>query len=116
MITNSKITIYHKSTDSTTRDIKWTRYNYDYAWVFNSNKAVMNKGYDDANNIAVRIPYEQNTSLSINNFAIGDIIVKGKVETNIETQQDLSGYEVFNITSINNNNFGSSQHIHLGGR
>ena len=116
MITNSKLTIYHKTFDKTTRNPKWTRYNYDNVWFFGGKGAGVYKGYDNANDVEIRIPYDQNASLSIDNFAIGDIIVQGKLETNIDTQQDLSNYLIYNITSINDNNFGSNQHIHLGGR
>ena len=115
MITNSSLTISHKSLDTTTHYEKWTRYNYDKVWFFGGKGAGINKGYDNANDVQVRIPYELNSNLSISNFAIGDIIVKGSLTTNIETQQDLSNYDIYNITSINNNNFGNNQHIHLGG-
>ena len=54
--------------------------------------------------------------LNISDFAIGDIIVQGTLENDIETQQDLDNYLIYNITSINNNNFGSNKHIHLGGK
>ena len=117
MITNSKVTIYHMSgLDTSTQLEKWTRYNYDNAWFFGGKGAGINKGYDNANDVQVRIPYNQNSGLNINNFAIGDIIVQGKLETDISTQDDLSSYQIYNITSINNNNFGNSQHIHLGGK
>ena len=115
MITNSSVTIYHKSLDATTHLEKWTRYNYSKVWFFGGKGAGINKGYDNANDVQVRIPYDQNT-VNINDFAIGDIIVEGTLETDIETQQDLEDYLVYNITSINNNNFGNNQHIHLGGR
>jgi len=117
MITNSKVTIYHMSgLDTATHFEKWTRYNYDNAWFFGGKGAGINKGYDNANDVQVRIPYNQNNGLNINNFAIGDIIVQGKLETDITTQDDLSSYQIYNITSINNNNFGNNQHIHLGGK
>ena len=115
MICNSKVTIYHKELDTTTRLEKWTRYNYDNAWFFGGKGAGINKGYDNANDVQVRIPYDAN-SVDINNLAIGDIIVEGKLTTNITTQQDLSDYLVYNITSINDNKFGNNPHIHLGGR
>ena len=116
MITNNSITIYHKNgLDVSTRLEKWIRYNYTHVWFFGGKGAGINKGYDNANDVQVRIPYDQNT-VNINDFAIGDIIVEGTLETDIETQQDLEDYLVYNITSINNNNFGNNQHIHLGGR
>jgi len=116
MICNSKVTIYHMNgLDISTNFEKWVRYNYDNAWFFGGKGAGINKGYENANDVQVRLPYDSN-ELNINNFAIGDIIVKGEVKTNIDTQQDLDGYEVYNITSINDNNFGNSKHIHLGGK
>jgi hypothetical protein len=116
MITNSSLTVYHKGFDTTTQLETWTRYNYSDVWFFGGKGASINKGYDNANDVQVRIPYNKNNNLSINDFAIGDILVQGTLSTNIETQQDLSDYIVYNITSINNNNFGNNQHIHLGGR
>lgn len=114
MITNSSLTVYHKSLDTTTHLEKWTRHNYSNVWFFGGKGAGINKGYDNANDVEVRIPYNQNDGLSIEDFAIGDIIVQGTLNTDIETQSDLDGL-IYNITSINNNNFGNSQHIHLGG-
>ena len=117
MITNSSITIYHMSgLDTSTHLEKWTRYNYSKAWFFGGKGAGINKGYDNANDVQVRIPYNQNSDLDIKNFAIGDIIVQGELDTNIETQEDLKDYLIYNITSISNNNFGNNQHIHLGGK
>ena len=115
MITNSSVTIYHKGFDTTTKLEIWTRHNYDKVWFFGGKGAGINKGYDNANDVQVRIPYNQNT-VDINDFAIGDIIVQGTLNQDIETQEDLSNYLIYNITSINNNNFGNSQHIHLGGK
>lgn len=117
MITNSKVTIYHMSgLDVTTHLEKWTRYNYDNVWFFGGKGAGINKGYDNANDVQVRIPYNQNSGLDISNFAVGDIIVQGKLETDITTQEDLNSHQIYNITSINNNNFGNNQHIHIGGK
>lgn len=117
MITNSSLTVYHKNgLDVTTHLEKWVRHNYSNVWFFGGKGAGINKGYDNANDVEVRIPYDQNDGLSIDDFAIGDILVQGTFETDIETQQDLDGYLVYNIKSINNNNFGNNQHIHLGGK
>lgn len=115
MICNSGVTIYHKGFDENTRLETWTRYNYDNVWFFGGKGAGLNKGYENANDFDCRIPYAKN-DVSINNFAIGDIVVKGIIEEDIETQQDLSDYEIFNIRSINDNNFGINKHIHIGGK
>lgn len=115
MITNSSLTVYHKSgLDVATRLETWTRYNYEHVWFFGGKGAGINKGYDNANDVQIRIPYDDN--LDIANFSIGDIVVQGTLSTDIETQQDLDNYTFYNITSINDNNFGNNPHIHLGGK
>lgn len=121
MITNSALTIYHKGFDETTRLEKWIRFNYGdddnkTVWFFGGKGSRINKGYENANDVDIRIPYDKNTNLDINNFEIGDIIVQGYLDFDISRQQDLKNYEVYNITSINNNNFGNNPHIHIGGK
>ena len=114
MITNSSLTIYHKDgLDVSTHLEKWTRYNYDKVWYFGGRGASINKGYDNANDVEIRIPYG---NLDITKFALGDIIVKGTLEFDINTQKDLKNYEIYNITSIKNNTFGNNPHIHIGGK
>ena len=115
MIINASLTHYHKTLDETTRLEKWIRYNYDNVWWFGGKGSSINKGYENANDVNVRISYDKN-DIDISNLAIGDIIVKGTLNTDITTQQDLKKYEVYNITSINDNNFGINPHIHLGGK
>ena len=115
MITNSSLTIYHKTFDKTTRLEKWIRYNYDKVWFHGGKGASINKGYDNANNVDIRIPYDQN-KIDIDAIKIGDILVQGKLATNITTQQDLSSYDVYNITSIVDNKFGKNPHVHIGGK
>lgn len=116
MLVNGAVTIYHKGFNENTRTETWTRYNYDNIWFFGGQGSGINKGYENANDFDCRIWYDKNTNLNIENFARGDIVVQGKLETNINTQQDLSEYLVYNITSINDNNFGESPHIHIGGK
>ena len=116
MITNASLTHYHKTLDETTRLEKWIRYNYENVWWFGGKGSSINKGYENANDCNVRIWYDKNDNLNIANFSIGDIIIKGTLATDITTQQDLKNYEVYNITSINDNNFGINPHIHLGGK
>lgn len=116
MITNSELTIYHKYFDEEARLEKWRRYNYDKVWFFGGKGASINKGYDNANDVEVRLSYSNLENLDINNFSIGDIIVQGNLKIDIQRQQDLNDYLTYNITSIKNNNFGNSQHIHIGGK
>lgn len=117
MLTNSSLTIYHKSgLDIATHLETWVRYNYEKVWFFDTTASNFNKGYDDANSVQVRIPYEQNNNIDIENFKIGDIIVQGNLQENINSQNDLKNYKIYNITAINNNVFGNSKHIHLIGK
>ena len=116
MITNSPLTIYHKSFDNNTKLDIWTRNNYSNVWVFGGKGASINKGYDNANDIEIRIPYLKNGGLKESDFAIGDIIVPSALDFNITTQQDLKNYQIYNITSIKNNTFGSQPHLHIGGK
>lgn len=118
MITNGSVTIFHKGIDETTRLETWTKYDYKDTWFFGGRGAGINKGYDNANDFNCRLPYDSNDNLNIGNFAIGDIVVQGTLPYNfeIETQQDLKDYQVYNITSITDNNFGHNPHIHIGGR
>ena len=115
MITNASLTHYHKTIDNETRLEKWIRYNYENVWFFGGKGSSINKGYENANDVDVRIPYYKN-DIDISNLAIGDIVIKGTIDIDITTQQDLKNYEVYNITSINDNNFGINSHIHLGGK
>ena len=116
MLTNSSLTIYHKGINQDTRLEKWIRFNYEKVWFFGGKGAGINKGYDNANDVQIRIPYDENDDLDIRNFSIGDIIVQGTLKDDIDSQQDLESYQIYNITSMNNNNFGKNQHIHIGGK
>ena len=116
MIINASLTHYHKTLDEATRLEKWIRYNYAYVWWFGGKGSGINKGYENANDCDIRIWHEKNDNLNIANFSIGDIVIKGTLDTDITRQQDLNSYEVYNITSINDNNFAINRHIHLGGK
>lgn len=117
MLVNSKLTVYHKDgLDVATHLEKWRRYNYDKVWFFGGKGASINKGYDNANDVEIRIYYNIYKNLNELNFSVGDILVQGNLTTDIETQEDLSDYTTYNITSIKNNNFGKNPHIHLGGK
>jgi hypothetical protein len=118
MVTNSSMTHYHKSFNSTTRLDEWIRYNYTSVMFQGGEGSSLNKGIIEANDVKVRIPYNLNSNIDIDNFSIGDIIVKGTLSTNITKQSDLSEHEVYNITSLINNNYGGTdiQHIHIEGK
>lgn len=113
---NSKITIYHQNGLNENHFEKWDRYNYDYVWFYSKENAEVNKGYNEANSFDCRIPYDKNSQLNIANFSMGDIVVEGHLNIDIESQTDLSDYSIYNITSISNNKTGCSKHIHIGGK
>ena len=115
MITNSTLTIYHKGLDENTRLEKWIRFNYSDVWFFGGQGASTNKGYENANDVQIRIPYEKNPNLDFGNFDIGDIIVQGTLTQDISTQQDIDGV-IYAITSKIDNQFGSQPHIHISGK
>ena len=116
MITNNSLTIYHKTFDTFTKTELWERHNYENVWIFGGKGAGINKGYDNANDIEIRIPYEKNGGLEESDFAIGDIIVPSTLDFDINEQKDLKNYQIYNITSIKNNTFGSQPHLHIGGK
>ena len=116
MLTNSDMTLYHKVLDEKTRLEKWKRYYIKNVWWYGGKGANTQKGYENANDVQIRIPYETNDDLNIAVFNMGDIVCKGNVEKPITSQSDLNGEEYYNITAINNNTFGNNAHIHLGGK
>lgn len=113
MITNKVITYYHKTLNTTTHLEEWTKTLFSDVWVFGGKGSSINKGYENANDVNVRIPMELVSDTSI--FQIGDIIAIGE-QSDITKQSDLIGTEFYNITSINVNDFGNNQHVHLGGK
>lgn len=113
MLVNSSLTVYHKVSDN--HDYKWVRYNYDNIWWFGGKGSSLNKGYENANDVQIRIPYDLNPKLDYNNFGIGDILVKGTIKTDITSESDIES-EYYNITSLNNNVFGNNKHIHVSGK
>ena len=115
MLTNNKVTIYHKTLDKTTRLEKWTRYNYDNVWVFEHRSASITNQIDNANNIEIRIPYSLN-NININNLKTADVIVAGHLDLDINTIQDLKNYNTYVIDNITDNQNGYNQHIHIGGK
>lgn len=113
MRTNSELTIYHKVLNNTTHSVVWERYNYDKVWFFGGKGSSVNKGYDNANDVDIRIPYDEN-DVDVSKISIGDILVKGRINTNITSQSELN--DTYNVTSINNNEFGLNPHLHIGGK
>ena len=112
MLVNSSLTVYHKV--EIDHDYKWARYFYKNIWWFGGKGSSLNKGFAEANDVQIRIPYDLNRSLNYNNFGIGDILVQGE-HKDITSEKDIQG-EYYNITSLNNNVFGNNRHIHVSGK
>lgn len=112
MITNRSITYYKKGLDEQ-KLTTWTRYVFETVWAFGGKGSSLNKGYENANDVDVRIPLEYVKDESI--FHVGDIIAIGE-QPEIEKQADLEGKEFYNVTSVNINDFGLNPHVHLGGK
>ena len=115
MICNSDLTIYHKGVDENTKIETYDRYYYKNVWFFGGHGVSTNKGLQNANDVKIRIPYNAN-DINISNIDVGDILVKGRVDLDIEEQADLAGCDVYIITSVNDNSFGSSPHVHIEGK
>lgn len=117
MRTNSSLTLYHKRLNSKTRIDEWDRYEIKNVMWQGGQGASLNKGYEQANDISVFIPYNQNEELSDIPFAIGDIIVQGITNKKIKKQSDLT-VENYNITTLIDNNYGSPsmQHLQIGAK
>lgn len=113
MITNNSITYYHKTLNDITHLEEWNRILFSDVWAFGGKGSSINKGYENANDINVRISMKYVNDKNI--FQIGDIIAIGE-QGNISKQSDLNGTEFYNVTSININDFGNNPHIHLGGK
>ena len=116
MLTNTDMTLYHKMQNETTRLEEWKKYYIEKVWWFGGKGANTQMGYENANDVQIRIPYEGNENLNITDFSIGDIVCKGNIKKTITSQSELNGVEFYNITAITNNTFGNSPHIHLGGK
>lgn len=113
---NGSTTIYHKAIVNHAE--VWTKYNYDKSFIIGGKGANTNKGYENANDVSLRLYYKDIPSLDFGNFAIGDIIVQGTITLNITKQSDLNNYLTYNITALQNNITGNNnvKHIHISGK
>lgn len=104
MQANSDLTIYHKVNN------RWERYNYKDVWWFSKKDADINYTYSKDNDVNIRIWNDND----ISKFRVGDIVVKGTLESDIDDQHDLDNYLVYNIIQLKNNDIlHSNNHIHV---
>lgn len=117
MKTNTGITIYHKKYDKKNHLDRWDIQHIENVMWQGGKGASLNKGYDQANDINIWIPYNKNQSLKDIPISIGDIVVKGLINKKIEKESDLvKNYYV--ITTIIDNDYASfnMQHLFIGAK
>lgn len=128
MITNSKMSIFNKYTDSKTKDVIYIKHVIDNVFWDDSKGVNLSMGYDKADKVNIYIPFDKNDmsdyvtpklytgkGWTIQN---GDFIVRGEVtETQVSKIKDLSKYECFEITLVDKKDFGSNnmQHFEIRG-
>lgn len=128
MYTNAKMTIYNKYTNSNTKEVSYKRHLFENVFWDDSLGVNLNHGYDNADKVNVFIPKDMNDmSQYVNHkkyigvgwtLQNGDIMIKGNCPvTNVNTLSDLSEYDVFKMTVIDDKDFGSDnmQHFELRG-
>ena len=128
MMTNTNMSVFNRYTNPLTKKVNFKKHLIDNVFWDDSKGVNLNKGYDKADAVNVYIPKDKNdmseyvnpkqydgSSWTLNN---GDLIVKGEVtETEVSGIKELSSYEVFTITMVDNKDFGSSnmQHFEIRG-
>lgn len=124
MITNTKMSIFNKYTDSFTKNIIYKKHIIDHAFWDDSKGVNLNRGYDEADAVNVYIPKDKNDMSQYvkpkqyvgNGWTIknGDFIIKGEVlETEVLGIKDLSNHETFTITMVDDKDFGSKNMHHF---
>ena len=128
MMTNTKMAVFNKYTNSTTKNVTFKKHLINNVFWDDSKGVNLNKGYDKADSVNVYIPKDINDLSSYvkpkqyngTNWTLceGDLIIKGDVkETEVNGIKDLSAYEVFTITMVDDKDFGSPsmQHFEIRG-
>lgn len=108
MITNSDCTIYNR-TRGPDGDTWKIRYIPAVWWYEETKSSITTEGIKSGNVLTARIP---DISVKIKK---DDIIVKGKINMEIDTVKDLVNVEYYKVTAVNYNRFGGNQHIKVVG-
>ena len=110
MLTNESITIYHRVKK---RNEAYVKVEYENVWWYGNKNVSLNKGLVEANDVTVRIPYNQN-EIDIEKIKDGDFLVQGTGFSDITAPSDLKEYYVIN--SVTNNTVGSEPHVRIGAK
>ena len=109
MLTNSDCTIYTRKRNPSGED-EWKRQYVPECWWFCDTKsAITTEGLKSADVLKVRIP---DLSVVVKK---DDVIMQGECNLEIQTVNDLKGYEYFKVITSNYNRFGSNSHIKVVG-
>ena len=123
MMTNTKMAVFNKYI-SASRNVSFKKHIIDNVFWDDSKGINLDRGYDKADAVNVYIPKNKNdlsnyvnpkqyngTGWTLNN---GDFIIKGDVkETEVSGIKELSAYEVFTITMVDDKDFGSPSMHHF---
>jgi len=124
MMTNTKMTIYNKYIDTLTHKQLFKKNIIDNVFWDDSLGVNLNMGYENADKVNIYIPYDKNDLSSYKDpnkyngdgwtLQNGDFIVKGEMDIDeINGIKDLSQYEAFTITLVDNKDFGSDNMKHF---
>ncbi len=124
MMTNTSMSVFNKYTNSFTKDITYKRHIIDHVFWDDSKGVNLNQGYDEADEVNVYIPKDKNDMSEYvkpkqytgNGWTLqnGDFIIKGEVaESEVSGIKDLSNYEAFIITMVDDKDFGSNNMHHF---
>lgn len=124
MMTNSKMSVFNRYTDPSTKKVTFKKHTIDKVFWDNSKGVNLNHGHDKDNAVNVYIPKNVNDlsnyvppkSYNGSNWTLnnGDLMIKGEVtENEVNGIKDLSAYEVFTITVVDDKDFGSSNMHHF---
>ena len=127
-MTNTKMSLFNKYTEPFTKNVSFKKHVIENVFWDDSNGVNLDHGYDKADKVNVYIPKDKNdmseyvnpkqyngSHWTLNN---GDFIIKGEVqESEVSGIKDLSAYEVFTITMVDDKGFGSPnmQHFEIRG-
>ena len=112
MISNTDVTLYHRTRNGAASSDTWTRtyLSFDGSpgsgawWYTSSSGSITNDGYKTAETNTIRI---WDTSLDI---AIDDVIIKGECAIEMTTIKDLKGVPYKKVVGANPNFWGASPH------
>lgn len=107
MMTNTKMSLFNKDKGTYKKSV------INNVFWDDTKSILVGNGFEKQNNVTVFIPKNKNDLTNIV-FNKGDYIVKGEVnETEVSGIKDLSDYNVFTITTVDDKDFGSPSMHHF---